>query len=166
MLELLRMMEMYIQSVTETTVIPYSSNTHKETRVSRRSTRYQPGEAKPKDRSPSLNASTPHEPNMPYVPNRVWYNSTWEDWAQLDVGDILHYPFTTTEIEAVKHYVSKLSFKKQSRYGFEVADFWQYISSFLPGRTPLDCECFWRDYQDGHHRMFNNVIIVRREKGA
>jgi hypothetical protein len=166
-IELLRMMEIYIQSVSESPAIPDPSNTHRETRISRRTARYQQDYSNNKgnDQSQPSSTNASYEPNVPYVPNRVWYNSTWEDWAQLDVGDILHYPFSEDEIETIKFYVAKQSIKKSARHKIESIDFWQYISTFLPGRTPLDCRCFWTDYTDSHYKLFNKVIIIRREKG-
>jgi hypothetical protein len=164
-IELLRMIEMYIQSVTESPAIPDPSTAQRETRVSRRTTRYHQDGNKSNDQLLSSSIYTPYVPNIPYVPNRVWYNSTWEDWAQLDVGDILHYPFSDEEVEILKFYVAKLSLKKFSKSKSESVDFWQYVSNFLPGRTPLDCRCFWTDYMDGHPDLYTKVIIVRRERG-
>ncbi|KAI8981927.1 WD40-repeat-containing domain protein [Mycotypha africana] len=98
--------------------------------------------------------------NRPYVPTRVFYNSTWEDWAQLESGDILHYPFTPQEIETLEKYRSRHN-KKLARTG---VDKWDFIAEQLPGRTPLDCKCFYRDYRDGIHQTFNQAIMVKRRE--
>lgn len=150
----LRGIELYLQSVADIEI----SNQNNETRVSRRN----------RDPTNSSRNNTEHvtqfEPNNPYVPNRVWYNSTWEDWVQLDVGDVLHVPFTEQEVEILKTAVAKQNGKK-SRSGRELIDFWQYVSSFLPGRSPLDCRCFWIDYIEGSHQLYKKPIIIARRQG-
>ncbi|KAI9243711.1 WD40-repeat-containing domain protein [Helicostylum pulchrum] len=147
----LRQIELYIQSVTDISV-PYFIN---ETRASRR-TRDSSSKSSPEH-------STQHEPTNPYVPNRVWYNSTWEDWAQLDVGDILHCPFTPNEVNILQNCVEKQNIKK-NKYGRELVDFWQYVSTLLPGRSPLDCRCYWSDFTEGNLILYNNPIIINRQK--
>ncbi|CEP15670.1 hypothetical protein [Parasitella parasitica] len=163
-LELLRMMEMYIQSVSEpppaTTLIGANE------RSSRRSKRYMESSSTINYYAKSAtdsHASTSHfqEPNTPYVPSRVWYNSTWEDWAQLDIADILHYPFTSQEIATIQHCIHKT---KGSRVTKDLESYWQYVSTQLPGRTPLDCKCFWSDLKDGQYKLFDKVIMVRKYK--
>lgn len=148
----LRHIELYIQSVTDISV-PYFNN---ETRASRR-TRDSSSKSSPEH-------STQHELTNPYVPNRVWYNSTWEDWAQLDVGDILHCPFTPNEVDILQNCVEKQNIKK-SKFGRELVNFWQYVSTLLPGRSPLDCRCYWSDFTDGNLILHNNPIIINRQKG-
>ncbi|KAI8047381.1 hypothetical protein BDF21DRAFT_352328 [Thamnidium elegans] len=147
----LRQIELYIQSVTDISV-PYFNN---ETRASRR-TRDSSSKSSPE-------YSTQHEQTNPYVPNRAWYNSTWEDWAQLDVGDILHCPFTSNEVQILQNCVEKQNIKK-SKFGRELVDFWQYVSTLLPGRTPLDCRCYWSDFTEGNLISYNNPIIINRQK--
>ncbi|KAK4511151.1 uncharacterized protein ATC70_012363 [Mucor velutinosus] len=165
-LELLRMMEMYIQSVSEPPSVTSSMGTND--RFSRRSRRhtensspvvyYRQKSSMDLQVQPTLH---PQEPNTPYVPSRVWYNSTWEDWAQLDTADILHYPFTTQEISIIEHCIYKF---KGSRIARDVEAFWQYVSTLLPGRTPLDCKCFYSDLKDGQYKLFDKVIMVKKHK--
>ncbi len=124
-----------------------------EARVSRRSTRH------------IDTHDTPLEVINPYVPNRVWYNSTWEDWAQLDVGDVLHCPFTEEEAQVLEIQVAKQNIKR-SKFGRDLVDFWQYASTFLPGRSPLDCRCFWQDYTEGSYRLYNKTIMIARQKST
>lgn len=142
---LLRKIELYLQSVTDIPIIP------NEVRVSRRTTRH------------IDTHDAPVEVTNPYVPNRVWYNSTWEDWAQLDVGDVLHCPFTEEEARVLEIQVAKQNLKR-SKYGRDLVDFWQYASTFLPGRSPLDCRCFWQDYIEGNYRLYNKTIMIARQK--
>lgn len=150
----LRSIELYLQSVTD---IETTSHTN-EIRVSRRNRDLASNSRnKPDHGSQAV-------PNRPYVPNRVWYNSTWEDWAQLDVGDVLHIPFNDQEAEILKTAVDKQSIKK-SRSGRELVDFWQYVSSLLPGRSHIDCKCFWTDYMDGNNHLYNKTIVIARRPG-
>ncbi|KAG1108674.1 hypothetical protein G6F42_015900 [Rhizopus arrhizus] len=165
-LELLRMMEMYIQSVSEPPSIANLIGTNE--RSSRRSKRHTESSSpvvyyRQKSNIDSQAQPTlhPQEPNTPYVPSRVWYNSTWEDWAQLDTADILHYPFTTQEISIIEHCTYKAKGSKITR---DLEAYWQYVSTQLPGRTPLDCKCFYSDLQDGQYQLFDKVIMVRKHK--
>ncbi|KAI7899201.1 WD40-repeat-containing domain protein [Cokeromyces recurvatus] len=165
-IELLRMMEVYLQSVTEPSVPIPTSNALLETPRTRRTRSRDklPNNSRQlKDcQSPSL--SNIHQvSDTPYVPTCVWYNSNWEDWAQLDVADILHYPFQPYEVEIIKNCVSK-QVTKRAKIGRDMVDFWQYVSTLLPGRTPTECRYFWADYLEGNHQMFNKAIIVRRHK--
>lgn len=148
-LEVLRMIEMYIQSVTDIVSIP-NNNIIAEPRPSRRTRQL-------------IHTTTPTTITTmkPYVPNQVWYNSTWEDWAQLDVADILHYPFSKDEIQFISQTVSKQVVRKIKR---EI-DFWQSVSTSLPGRTPLDCRCFWTDYKQQSLQFYMNPIMIRKFKG-
>ncbi|KAI9336047.1 WD40-repeat-containing domain protein [Pilaira anomala] len=143
----LRQIELYLQSVTE---IPTPS-LHNETR-SRRT----------RDTKSSPENNTPYEPINPYVPNRAWYNSTWEDWAQLDAGDILHCPFTADEIQIIQDCVERNV--RRSRFGRELVDFWQYVSTRLPGRSPLDCRCYWSDYLEKTQVFYSRPVIINRLK--
>lgn len=165
-LELLRMMEMYIQSVSEPPAVNVLIGLNE--RSSRRSKRYTEGsspinyygqKSAAESQSPIAH---PQEPNTPYVPSRVWYNSTWEDWAQLDIADILHYPFTPQEIIIIQNCIFKVKGPKFTR---DLESYWQYVSTQLPGRTPLDCKCFWSDLKDGQYKLFDKVIMVRKHKG-
>ncbi|KAG2190222.1 hypothetical protein INT46_001146 [Mucor plumbeus] len=140
-LELLRMMEMYIQSVSEPS--PLNALIGLNERSSRRSKRYTEGsspinyygqKSAVESQSPTAHSQ---EPNTPYVPSRVWYNSTWEDWAQLDIADILHYPFTPQEITIIQNCIFKVKGPKFTR---DLESYWQYVSTQLPGRTPLDSQ--------------------------
>lgn len=167
-LELLRMMEMYIQSVSEPPSIANLIGTNE--RSSRRSKRHTESSSpvvyyRQKSNIDSQAQPTlhPQEPNTPYVPSRVWYNSTWEDWAQLDTADILHYPFTTQEISIIEHCTYKAKGSKITR---DLEAYWQYVSTQLPGRTPLDCKCFYSDLKDGQYQLFDKVIMVRKHKGT
>lgn len=144
----LRQIELYLQSVTE---IPAPS-LHNETR-SRRT----------RDTKSSPEHNTPYEPINPYVPNRAWYNSTWEDWAQLDVGDILHCPFTDAEFQIIQDCVERNV--RRSRFGRELVDFWQYVSTRLPGRSPLDCRCYWSDYLEKTQVFYSRPVIINHLKG-
>ncbi|KAG2204464.1 hypothetical protein INT47_005255 [Mucor saturninus] len=142
----LRTIELYLESVSD---IETSQNKN-EIRVSRRS------------RDTSSNKKPEHSTsNRPYVPNRVWYNSTWEDWAQLDAGDVLHIPFNEQEVEILKNAVKKQNYKK-SKSGRELVDFWQYVSALLPGRSHIDCKCFWSDYMEGNSQLYNKTIVIAR----
>ncbi|KAL9539918.1 hypothetical protein PS6_010990 [Mucor atramentarius] len=165
-LELLRMMEMYIQSVSEPPSIANLIGTNE--RSSRRSKRHTESSSPVVYYRQKSNIDTqtqptlhPQEPNTPYVPSRVWYNSTWEDWAQLDTADILHYPFTTQEISIIEHCTYKAKGSKITR---DLEAYWQYVSTQLPGRTPLDCKCFYSDLKDGQYQLFDKVIMVRKHK--
>ncbi|CAO3657020.1 unnamed protein product [Mucor hiemalis] len=140
---LLRYLELYIQSVTDIPTIPIETQ-----RSSRRS---------------RLTTDHPQDTISPYVPNRVWYNSTWEDWAQLDVNDVLHIPFTSEESLLIQNQVAKQVLRKNARQK-DLVDFWQYVSTLLPGRTPLDCRCFWQDFIDGGGGNYNKSIMIGRQK--
>lgn len=166
---LLRYLELYIQSVSDTPSMPVL-----EARTSRRS-------------RANNNTTSTHMTNdkiilNPYVPNRVWYNSTWEDWAQLDANDVLHVPFTQEESLIIETQVAKYAVKKTNNsnstttssttttthyrhYSKDLADFWQYVSTLLPGRTPLDCRCFYQDFIDcGGGGNYNKSIMIGRYK--
>lgn len=167
-LELLRMMEMYIQSVSEPPAMASATDITDRSRRSRRHTEssspvvYYRQKSNVDSQTQAQPTLHPQEPNTPYVPSRVWYNSTWEDWAQLDTADILHYPFTTQEIAIIEHCIYRF---KGSRIARDPGAYWQYVSTQLPGRTPLDCKCFYSDLKDGQYKLFDKVIMVRKYKG-
>lgn len=100
------------------------------------------------------------ETQKPYTPNKVWFNSTWEDWAQLDPGDVLHVPFSKEEIHVLEFHVNK----HVARGGKNLVDFWIYVSSMLPGRTRLDCKWFWIDYTSGLALAHTNPVMIRHYK--
>ncbi|KAF1799717.1 Homeodomain-like DNA binding domain-containing transcription factor [Mucor lusitanicus] len=166
-LELLRMMEMYIQSVSEPPAMASATDITDRSRRSRRHTEssspvvYYRQKSNVDSQTQAQPTLHPQEPNTPYVPSRVWYNSTWEDWAQLDTADILHYPFTTQEIAIIEHCIYRF---KGSRIARDPGAYWQYVSTQLPGRTPLDCKCFYSDLKDGQYKLFDKVIMVRKYK--
>lgn len=182
---LLRTMDLYIQSVTDLTAIPNSININNNnqsnlfnetpfsTRTSRRTTRlsdngipvhnYYSKASTPE--SNNISPTTQSELDLPYVPNRAWYNSTWEDWAQLDAGDVLHYPFTDQECEIINQCVIKQNSRQSTAKNRQLVDFWQYVSDFLPGRKPLDCKCFWADHKESANiKLYNKPIIIGRQK--
>lgn len=120
---------------------------------SRRATRVQ--ESKTKIQMADANK---RETQKPYTPNKVWFNSTWEDWAQLSPGDILHVPFSKEETHLVERHVNK----HMARAGKCLVDFWIYISSMLPGRTRLDCKWFWSDYTSGLSLAHTQNVMIRQ----
>lgn len=152
-LEVLRAIEMYIQSVSEPVKIPSVSHTMPDARTSRR-TRHS-------DQLVKTTTPINNTPMSPYVPIQVWYNSTWEDWAQLDVADILHYPFTKDEVQLLQYLVAKEVSSKKKRE----LDFWQLVATNLPGRTPLDCKCFWIDFLSQLPQCYTKPIMIRKLKG-
>lgn len=144
-LESLRMIEMYLESISEP--IPIIPNT-----PSSRASRRNPS---------ALTSNTVM--GRPYVPNQVWTHSTWEDWAQLDIGDILHIPFRADEIDILRVLVNKQLSKKHNKR--KELDFWQHIAYRLPGRSPVDCRCFWTDYTNGSIQYHNKILMVRQMRG-
>ncbi|RCH77877.1 hypothetical protein CU098_002894, partial [Rhizopus stolonifer] len=164
--ELLRIMEVYLQSVTDLPGEKLGSMTTVEPRFPRR-TRHSDYYQKMQDSLQSQSTQSTLiclEPNYPYVPNRAWYNSTWEDWAQLDAGDILHCPFTSSEIETLTHLVDK-HVRKSGTRNKGMIDIWQYVATFLPGRTARECKWFWADYAEQQHNLlFSSAVVIRRRK--
>ncbi|KAI9276371.1 WD40-repeat-containing domain protein [Sporodiniella umbellata] len=100
------------------------------------------------------------ELQKPYTPNKVWFNSTWEDWAQLNQGDILHVPFSKEEADLIKYHVQK----HLARPARCQVDFWIYLSSMLPGRTRLDCLWFWIDLESGIPFAHTENVMVTKYK--
>ncbi|KAI8976859.1 WD40-repeat-containing domain protein [Pilobolus umbonatus] len=96
----------------------------------------------------------------PYVPCLVWLNSLWEDWAQLKTGSILHWPFTPVEQDLIAHLIGRFSLKKKL-HGLKL---WDYVASMLPGRTAMDCECFWEDHTYNHLKVHQKPVIIRKRK--
>lgn len=112
-----------------------------------------------KKRATRHNGSVSHTTDRPYVPAKVWAECTWEDWAQLSPGDILHVPFNTDETIAMTKLVKRLT-----KVGSEL-NIWEHIANFLPGRSAQDCKCFWADYQSGLSDMKKKTIMIRELKG-
>jgi hypothetical protein len=145
-LETLRIIEVYLQSISEpipTTILPPASRATRST--------------------PPNSTTNVHSLDRPYVPSHVWTHSTWEDWTQLDPADILHVPFHQDEIDVLEKLVSKQA--KRSKMLKERDFFWQLAAMRLPGRSPLDCRCFWSDYKN-NHLLHNQPMLIRRIKGG
>ncbi|KAI8386815.1 WD40-repeat-containing domain protein [Blakeslea trispora] len=175
-LELLRLMDVYLHSVADPFDSFSSPNISPSTSNSSSPSRYPVNEPRSSRRNVRHHEHTPNlynpvhlsfsslEKNYPYVPNQVWYHSTWEDWAQLDVGDVLHCPFTAQEIQVLSYHMKKYS-KRSSVSSRENLSFWDYTATMLPGRTPNDCRWFWADYREQvHNKLFSRVVVIRRRK--
>ncbi|OBZ87355.1 Rik1-associated factor 1 [Choanephora cucurbitarum] len=176
-LELLRLMDVYLHSIADPAtehmsspnISPSTSSASSpskypvnETRSTRRNMRHH--DLAPSPNKPSHPSMVPLEKNYPYVPNQVWYHSTWEDWAQLDVGDVLHCPFTAQEIQVLSYQIEKYS-KRSSRSNRDNLSFWDYVATMLPGRTSCDCKWFWIDYREQvHNKLFSRVVVIRRRQ--
>ncbi|RCH86050.1 Transducin (beta)-like 1 X-linked receptor 1, partial [Rhizopus stolonifer] len=151
--ELLNMLETYMFSlnsepidISEEVIVPSRIPSRRATRVQESKTKIQMADANKR------------ETQKPYTPNKVWFNSTWEDWAQLSPGDILHVPFSKEETHLVERHVNK----HMARAGKCLVDFWIYISSMLPGRTRLDCKWFWSDYTSGLSLAHTQNVMIRQ----
>lgn len=100
----------------------------------------------------------------PYVPVHVWTHTTWEDWAQLQVGDWLHWPFEAWEIQRMQHGLDQYNKKRHPVLNIK-PEIWQIMSEQLPGRRPEDCKRYWRDCELGMIQPFHNPIIIGKGKG-
>ncbi|KAG1464294.1 hypothetical protein G6F46_001194 [Rhizopus delemar] len=156
--ELLNMLEIYMFSLTSEPTTLDPATTLSSRSMFRRAARTH--EANNSELLQKAYPSAKVETQKPYTPNKVWFNSTWEDWAQLDPGDVLHVPFSKEEIHVLEYHVNK----HVARGGKNLVDFWIYVSSMLPGRTRLDCKWFWIDYTSGLALAHTNPVMIRHYK--
>ncbi|CEG62878.1 hypothetical protein RMATCC62417_00129 [Rhizopus microsporus] len=154
--EYLNMLDMYLFALSETS-IPSSQSSSVLRTASRRATRSLESHS-----NEAASRGSGADMQKLYVPNKVWFNSTWEDWAQLDPGDVLHIPFSKKEIEVLEYYVNK----RMVRGSRSQVDFWLFVSSMLPGRTGLDCKWFWIDYTSNIPFIYTRPVMIRRFKRA
>ncbi|CAO3615428.1 unnamed protein product [Cunninghamella echinulata] len=102
----------------------------------------------------------------PYLPVRVWQGSNWEDWAQFQVGDVIHIPFTEMEDEIVLKMVSKYAKKRTKNNDSILNDMevWSNLAIALPGRDVQDCQYRYLDLMDSiNDRIFKKTFIVSKE---
>lgn len=102
----------------------------------------------------------------PYLPVRVWQGSNWEDWAQFQVGDVVHIPFTEMEDEIVLKMVSKYD-RKGIKYNDSILndmEIWSSLATALPGRDAQDCQYRYLDLMDSiNDKIFKRSFIVSKE---
>ncbi|KAG0167765.1 hypothetical protein DFQ30_005681 [Apophysomyces sp. BC1015] len=111
------------------------------------------------------------QPYRPYFPVLAWSQSTWEDWAQFEVGDLIHYPFETWEIKIMEQRIERLQTKTKRRRTesedplLDLANYnWEAIALDLPGRIPDDCRRFWIDREKGYNPLHQGPVMVSRQK--
>jgi hypothetical protein len=148
------MLDMYLFALSETSILSSQSSSVSRT-ASRRATR----SLESHSNEVACRGSSTDMQKL-YVPNKVWFNSTWEDWAQLDPGDVLHIPFSKKEIEVLEYHVNK----RMVRGSRGEIDFWLFVSSMLPGRTGLDCKWFWIDYTSNIPFVYTRPVMIRQFK--
>lgn len=112
----------------------------------------------------STNGPPPAVPRKPYVPTQVWTHTTWEDWAQLQVGDWLHWPFETWEIQRIQRGVDHYNKKKLPIHNIK-QEVWQLLADQLPGRRPEDCKRYWCDHEADMIQPYNHPVIIGKGKG-
>ncbi|KAL0089700.1 WD40-repeat-containing domain protein [Phycomyces blakesleeanus] len=153
--EMLEMINVYIESLGPLDSSTSQTGTRaasKATRSTRRQTTL-----KPVSRQSSLSSI---QRVKPYVPYYAWYNSNWEDWAQFEHGDIIHWPFSEYERDIVR---SMIEPGERFRRRLSTVD-WVTMSVNLPGRTSADCQRYWIDHQEEIHGFHPHPIMITRKK--
>ncbi|CDH52410.1 hypothetical protein RO3G_08709 [Lichtheimia corymbifera JMRC:FSU:9682] len=112
----------------------------------------------------STNGPPPAVLKKPYVPTHVWTHTTWEDWAQLQVGDWLHWPFETWEIQRIQRGVDHYNKKKLPIHNIK-PEVWQILADQLPGRRPEDCKRYWCDHESDMVQPYISPVIIGKGKG-
>ncbi|KAI8143892.1 WD40-repeat-containing domain protein [Fennellomyces sp. T-0311] len=113
------------------------------------------------------NALQKEELRKPYVPCSVWDHVTWEDWAQLEVGDWLHWPFEEWETAIIKEAVEKHNGKSRKRkadgIGADDTSMWESIALKLPGRRAQDCSRYWNDHTQNLPQIYKDPVIISHQ---
>lgn len=104
----------------------------------------------------------------PYIPIRVWHGTNWEDWAQFQIGDIIHVPFNEIEDKVLLQKVTEV-IKKNPKYAntvFSDGDIWSELPLFLPGRDIQDCQFRYMDIDESKSdKVFGKTFIVSKDYG-
>lgn len=104
----------------------------------------------------------------PYIPSRLWRQATWEDWAQFEVGDWLHWPFEEWEVKVIQKTVDRYDIKAKKRKADGIAIFgetmWEVIANLLPGRRPIDCSRYWNDRKMGIVEPYARPVIIAQDQ--
>ncbi|KAI8876565.1 WD40 repeat-like protein [Backusella circina FSU 941] len=168
--EILGSIELYLQSVSEIETVNDKENMVK-TRQTRRTPRQAHIGTSPQFSTSGESSQTSQSVQgiscdfslpRPYMPTDIWYNCTWEDWAQFHPGDILHVPFNDEEKAIVaqqlgKHQTKKLKMSRSS------IDFWQVVEGALPGRTAQDCRYYSYDMEENRF-LHDKPVMIRKPK--
>ncbi|KAF7728459.1 hypothetical protein EC973_006012 [Apophysomyces ossiformis] len=175
LMEFLTTLEVYIRSVTgplntyenqDENSLTSQSSRHTLPRTTPKRLRSMHTQTQQDNPSPSI-----LEPRRPYFPALAWQHSTWEDWAQFEVGDLIHYPFEPWEISIIDQQLERLqSRSKRRRSGIEdtlanIPNYnWEAIALELPGRVPNDCQRFWIDREKGYVLSHQRPVMISRRK--
>ncbi|KAI9492869.1 hypothetical protein BDB00DRAFT_411581 [Zychaea mexicana] len=146
-------------TVKENSGINEHQQQHPPAKLTRTRTRYA---GKRRSQTPSLVAE--QQTLKPYVPCSVWDHATWEDWAQMEIGDWLHWPFEEWEIEFIEsmmeHYTAKAKKRQADGLDIDGRNVWESIALKLTRRRAVDCARFWDDREKGHQQMYKTPVII------
>ncbi|KAI9315143.1 WD40-repeat-containing domain protein [Dichotomocladium elegans] len=99
----------------------------------------------------------------PYVPCRIWSNATWEDWAQFEIGDWLHWPFEDWEVKVLDERLEHFNrMAKKHRPPNKIPSFaaFEYAAEKLSCRRVIDCQRYWEDRSLGLVDSYNKPVII------